>query len=99
MMLPNSNGYFENEWYVDYIRHMEASEILPGATEYLQNIRAKGVKTALESASKNASLILKRLMATSLTFWIKREICFGIGRCPSWLAMRSSNARFSVFKS
>lgn len=51
----------KNEWYIDYIRHMDVSEILPGATEYLQNIRAKGIKTALGSASRNAPLILERL--------------------------------------
>ena len=51
----------KNEWYVDYIRRMDASEILPGAIEYLQRLRAKGVKTALGSASKNAPLILERL--------------------------------------
>jgi beta-phosphoglucomutase len=56
----------KNEWYVDYIRHMDASEILPGAIEYLQSIRAKGVKTALGSASKNAPLILERLGITTL---------------------------------
>lgn len=51
----------KNEWYVDYIRHMDASEILPGATEYLNRIRARGVRTALGSASRNAPLILERL--------------------------------------
>jgi beta-phosphoglucomutase len=51
----------KNEWYVDYIHHMDASEILPGAVEYLQTIRAKGIKTALGSASRNAPLILERL--------------------------------------
>ncbi len=51
----------KNEWYIDYIRHMDASEILPGATEYLQRIRAKGIKTALGSASRNAPIILERL--------------------------------------
>jgi beta-phosphoglucomutase len=51
----------KNEWYVDYIRHMNASEILPGAAEYLQRIRARGIKTALGSASKNAPVILERL--------------------------------------
>lgn len=51
----------KNEWYIDYIHHMDASEILPGATEYLQNIRAKEIKTALGSASRNAPLILERL--------------------------------------
>lgn len=56
----------KNEWYVDYIRHMDASEILPGATAYLQKIRAKGIKTSLGSASKNAPLILERLGISSL---------------------------------
>jgi beta-phosphoglucomutase len=51
----------KNQWYIDYIRHMDASEILPGAAEYLQSLRKKGVKTALGSASKNAPLILQRL--------------------------------------
>lgn len=56
----------KNDWYVDYIRKMDASEILPGAAEYLQRIRAKGIKTALGSASKNAPLILERLGISSL---------------------------------
>ena len=56
----------KNNWYVDYISHMNASEILSGAEEYLQSIRAKGIKTALGSASKNAPLILERLGISSL---------------------------------
>ena len=56
----------KNEWYIDYIRHMGASEILPGAAEYLKAIRAKGIKTALGSASKNAPLILERLGISEL---------------------------------
>ena len=56
----------KNDWYVDYIRHMNASELLPGATEYLQSIRAKGIKTALGSASRNAPLILERLGISAL---------------------------------
>jgi beta-phosphoglucomutase len=56
----------KNEWYVDYIRHMDASEILPGSAEYLQNLRAKGIKTALGSASKNTPLILERLGISDL---------------------------------
>ncbi len=51
----------KNTWYVEYISRMDASEILPGAAEYLQTIRTWGVKTALGSASKNAPLILDRL--------------------------------------
>ena len=51
----------KNNWYVEYISNMDASEILPGAAEYLQNIRRRDIKTAIGSASKNAPSILKRL--------------------------------------
>jgi beta-phosphoglucomutase len=56
----------KNTWYVDSIRNMDASEILPGAREYLQHLRTMGIKTALGSASKNAPLILERLGITAL---------------------------------
>jgi beta-phosphoglucomutase len=56
----------KNEWYVEYIRQMGTSEILPGVTEYLQGIRARGIKTALGSASKNVPLILERLAISGL---------------------------------
>lgn len=56
----------KNEWYIDYIKHMDASEILPGAAEYLRNLRIKRIKTALGSASKNAPLILERLGISDL---------------------------------
>jgi beta-phosphoglucomutase len=56
----------KNEWYVEYIQHMNISEILPGTVEYLHIIRNKGVKTALGSASKNAPVILERLGISSL---------------------------------
>ena len=56
----------KNEWYMDYIRQLDAGEILPGATEYLKAIRSRGVRTALASASKNAPLILERLGISAL---------------------------------
>jgi beta-phosphoglucomutase len=56
----------KNAWYVEYISKMDGNEILPGAAEYLQAIRSRGVKTALGSASKNAPLILERLGITPL---------------------------------
>lgn len=56
----------KNDWYVDYIRHMEADEILPGADDYLRQTRARGIKTALGSASKNSPLILERLGIAAL---------------------------------
>lgn len=49
----------KNEWYVEYISQMDASEILPGALSFLQQCRENGLKTALGSASKNAPMILR----------------------------------------
>lgn len=56
----------KNAWYVQYVHHMDATEILPGAAGYLKSIRTKGVRTAIGSASKNAPLILERLGITGL---------------------------------
>lgn len=51
----------KNEWYVDYIMQMDATEILPGVLEFLDELRANKIKIALGSASKNARTILKRI--------------------------------------
>ncbi len=50
----------KNEWYVEFISKMDASEILPGSIEILELLKEKGYKCALGSASKNAGLILER---------------------------------------
>lgn len=51
----------KNAWYVEYIENMDPSEILPGAQEFIDNLRGRGIKVALGSASKNARLILNRI--------------------------------------
>jgi beta-phosphoglucomutase len=51
----------KNGRYVEMIKTIDASEILRGAKEYLLELRARGVKIALGSASKNAEVILKNL--------------------------------------
>ncbi len=56
----------KNEWYKNYITQLNSTEVLPGAREYLQNLRARGVRIALGSASRNANMILDRLGITSL---------------------------------
>lgn len=48
----------KNAWYVEYISKMDESEILPGALDFIQALKARGIKVALGSASKNAMLIL-----------------------------------------
>ncbi len=57
---------YKNELYLDYIRRMDESEILPGAKEYMTSLRAKGVRIALGSASKNAAFILERVGLSEL---------------------------------
>lgn len=51
----------KNEWYVEMINQMEPDEILPGALEFLQTLKAAGIKTALGSASKNSGIILQKV--------------------------------------
>jgi len=51
----------KNGRYVEMVKQMPASEILPGARDYLLQLRGRGVKIALGSASKNAELILENL--------------------------------------
>ncbi|MBN2625349.1 MAG: beta-phosphoglucomutase [Spirochaetales bacterium] len=50
----------KNTWYVEYLNELDRSALLPGAREYLDQLRRGGMKTALGSASKNAALILEK---------------------------------------
>lgn len=50
----------KNTWYVEMIQEMTPEEILPGAKEFLEEVKARGLKSALGSASKNSGLILER---------------------------------------
>lgn len=50
----------KNDWYVSMINKMTPQEILPGAKEFLEQVKSAGLKTALGSASKNSSTILER---------------------------------------
>ena len=56
----------KNTWYVDMINHMQPSEILPGAREFVQTCRNAGIKTALGSASKNSMTILEKIGMVNL---------------------------------
>lgn len=51
----------KNANYVDLISKMTPDEILPGAKQFLSELRANGIKISLGSASKNAMTILNRL--------------------------------------
>lgn len=62
----NEAAQRKNEWYVDYISTLTPEEILPGAKEFLLEMREQSAKVALGSASKNAGLILQRLQLAEL---------------------------------
>lgn len=51
----------KNANYVDLISKMTPEEVLPGATDFLKELRKNGIKISLGSASKNAMTILTRL--------------------------------------
>lgn len=51
----------KNTWYVEMITKMTPDEILPGAKEFLELVRANNYLTALGSASKNSGTILNQI--------------------------------------
>ncbi len=55
----------KNSLYVQYLQNMKQDELLPGAVPLLQELQKRKIKTALGSASKNASIVLEKLKITS----------------------------------
>jgi beta-phosphoglucomutase len=51
----------KNNYYLEFIKEISPRDLLPGARELLEEIRAAGMKNALGSASKNAREVLERL--------------------------------------
>jgi beta-phosphoglucomutase len=56
----------KNTRYVEFIKKITPEEILPGAKGFILELRSKGIKTAIGSASKNARFILDGLKITEL---------------------------------
>ncbi|MES2874621.1 MAG: beta-phosphoglucomutase [Bacteroidota bacterium] len=50
----------KNAWYLELIGQMKADEILPGVRQFIEELKAAGVRIALGSASKNSAEILER---------------------------------------
>ena len=51
----------KNGWFVEFVKEMKPDEIFPGVKEMLIIIRAKGLKVALASSSKNAQNVIQLL--------------------------------------
>ncbi len=51
----------KNQWYLEYVEHMDPQEVLPGVRSFLSDARAQGYLIGLGSASKNAIPLLKKV--------------------------------------
>jgi beta-phosphoglucomutase len=51
----------KNKWYLEYVEQVSPSEMLPGAHEFLQELKAKNIRIGLGSSSKNSMMILEKL--------------------------------------
>ncbi|WP_274364239.1 beta-phosphoglucomutase [Paenibacillus thermotolerans] len=51
----------KNRYYVESIGAISPSDILPGIEAFLRELKLRGIKTALASASKNAKPVIERL--------------------------------------
>ena len=56
----------KNNYYLELIQTIRPDDLLPGARELLEEIRAAGLKSALGSASRNAPDVVDRLGITHL---------------------------------
>ncbi len=56
----------KNRYYLEFIHAITPQDVLPGAREFLMEVRAAGLRSALGSASRNARDVLARLELSSL---------------------------------
>jgi beta-phosphoglucomutase len=60
-MADRKNGY-----YLEYLQDMSPADLLPGAVELVEDAKARGLKVAIGSSSKNAGFVLDALGITEL---------------------------------
>ena len=51
----------KNEWYLEMIKNIDKDELLPGIELFLEELKSKGIKIGLGSASRNATTILQTI--------------------------------------
>jgi beta-phosphoglucomutase len=56
----------KNRYYLEFIEDITPNDLLPGARELLEEIRAAGLKSAIGSASRNAPGVIQRLGISGL---------------------------------
>jgi beta-phosphoglucomutase len=60
----------KNSYYLELVRQMQPGDLLPGAANLLQELRAANLRSAIVSSSKNAPLVVERLGIGELVDWI-----------------------------
>ena len=56
----------KNRYYQSLLDDISQDDVYPGAVEFVQQVRSRGLRTALGSSSKNADRVLKALEIDSL---------------------------------
>jgi beta-phosphoglucomutase len=56
----------KNRYYLEFIKEVSPADMLPGVRDFLEEIRAAGLKSAIGSASKNARQVVEQLEIASL---------------------------------
>ncbi|MEY3984003.1 MAG: beta-phosphoglucomutase [Bacteroidota bacterium] len=51
----------KNTWYLEMVANMSPAHLFPGTLDFLNDAKAKAIRLALGSASKNAKLVLEKL--------------------------------------
>jgi beta-phosphoglucomutase len=51
----------KNEWFVEYITHMNRDEIFPGVEDLIMELRHENIRIGLASSSRNAQQVIQSL--------------------------------------
>lgn len=51
----------KNDWYVEYLQEMDAADILEGVPAFLADLKQRGIRLGLGSASKNARTVIEKI--------------------------------------
>ena len=56
----------KNQWFVEYVNNMKPEEIFPGVRDLIATMKAKGLKVAVASSSKNAKTVIRLINIENL---------------------------------
>ncbi len=56
----------KNEYYKDLLESIDARALVPGAVDFIRELRVRGLKTGLGSSSRNAETVLNKLGISDL---------------------------------